>query len=43
MIYRNIWLGNTIIIVVIKQICWKQGHVDLAVHSTDIYGYVNQI
>ena len=37
MIYRNIWLGNTIIIVVIKQICWKQGHVDLAVHSTDIW------
>ena len=30
----NTWLGSTIIILVIQQICWKWGHVDLTVHNT---------
>ena len=42
-IYRSTWLGNTIIIFVIKQICWTKGHVDLTVYYTDIWWNVNQI
>ena len=33
----NTWLGNTIIILVIQQICWKWGHVDLTVHNTVMF------
>ena len=33
-VYRSTWLGNTIIIFIIKQICWNEGHVDLTVHNT---------
>ena len=29
-VFRNTWLGNTVIIFVIKQICWQ---VDLTVHN----------
>ena len=41
--YRNIWLGNTI--VVIHQICWTQGHVDLTVYNITWFmvEYVKQI
>ena len=36
-VYRNAYLGNTIIIFVIKQTCWAyKGHMDLTVHNTDL-------
>ena len=47
LVFRNTWLGNTIIIFIIKQICWNQGHVDLTVHNTALldiwWKYDNQI
>ena len=32
-VYRNTWLGSTIIIFVIQQLCWKEGHVKEIVHN----------
>ena len=32
-VYSNTWLGTTIIIFVINQICSTQGHVGLTVHN----------
>ena len=37
-VYRNTWLGNTIIIFIIQEI-WKNAHVNLTVHITVINDY----
>ena len=36
-VFRNPWFRNTIIIFIIKQICWTWGHMDLTMHNIDVW------